>query len=80
MPDDPAKLRPVDLDDLRQSLEFALSFDGRKRFRHADGLAARITADHLVKHLQRSGYVVMRGPPIGDFSHINQGTPKPKAD
>ena len=80
MTDDPAKLRPVDPDDLRQTLEFALSFDGRKRFRHADGLAAQITADHLVKHLERAGYVIMRGPPIGDFAHVSQGPPKPKAE
>jgi hypothetical protein len=74
MTDDPAKLRPVDPDDIRQTLAYALSFNGRrKRFRQADGLMAEITADHLAKHLERCGYVIMRKPPIGDFAHVAQG-------
>jgi hypothetical protein len=40
----PDQLSPADPDDLRQALAFALTFEGRKRFRHADELAARITA------------------------------------
>jgi hypothetical protein len=45
-------------------IEFALSFDGKRRFRHADGLAAAITADHLVRHLEMAGgYVVVKRPP-----------------
>ena len=63
MPDDPSNLRPADPDDVRAAIEFALSFDGKRRFRHADGLAAAITADHLVKHLEMAGYVVMKRPP-----------------
>jgi hypothetical protein len=31
----PDQLTPTDPDDLRQALSFALTFDGRKRFRHA---------------------------------------------
>ena len=73
MSDDPAKLRPVDRDDLRHTLEFALSFDGKKKFRHAEGLAARITADHLARHLERCGYVIMQRPPVGDFAHVLTG-------
>lgn len=73
---DPAKLHAVDADDLRRTLEFALTFDGRRRFRHAEELAARITADHLVKHLAKAGYVVMREPPIGDLAHVQSGAPK----
>lgn len=81
MPDDPAKLRPVDPDDLRQSLAYALRFNGRrKRFREGDDLMAEITADHIAKHLERCGYVIMREPPIGDFAHIGQAAPKQKGD
>jgi hypothetical protein len=78
MPDDLAKLRPADADDLRRSLAYALRFNGRRaRFRQADELMAEITADHLAKHLERCGYVIMRKPPIGDFARIAQG-PKPE--
>jgi hypothetical protein len=34
---------------------------------------ARITAEHLVKHLERSGFVVMRKPPAGDLSALQSG-------
>jgi hypothetical protein len=62
MTDDPAKLRPVDPDEFRRSLEFALTFDGRKRFQTSGEMMARITAEHLVKHLEMSGYVVLKRP------------------
>jgi hypothetical protein len=62
MPDEPASLIPADPDDVRQTIAFALTFDGRKRFRHADELAVRITADHLARHLERCGFVVMKKP------------------
>jgi hypothetical protein len=56
-------LRPADPDDFRQALAHALQFDGRKRSHHADGLAARIAADHLAKHLEQSGFVIMKKLP-----------------
>lgn len=49
-------------EDVAQSLAFALLFNGRKRTHEADELMARITAKHLVEHLQRSGFVVMKRP------------------
>jgi len=76
MPDDLEGLRPADPDDVRQSIEFALSFDGKRRFRHADGLAAAITADHLVRHLEMAGYVVMKRPPRKP--HSTSGFTKPE--
>jgi len=72
MPEQPA-LSPADADDLRQALAFALTFDGRKRFRHADEIAARITADHLVRYLEMAGYVVMRRPGRGDLAAVARG-------
>jgi hypothetical protein len=63
MPDEIAPLAPADLDDLRSALAFALTFDGRRRFRHADELAARISAEHLARHLELAGFVVMKKPP-----------------
>ncbi len=64
MPDTP-NLRPATRDELTQSLSFALRFSGRKRVHDADETMARITAERLVEHLERSGYVVMHKPPLG---------------
>jgi hypothetical protein len=75
MPDDPS-LRPADPDDLRQALAFALAFDGRRRFKQADELMARLTADHLVRYLEMAGFVVMRRPGRGDFAGVTRGAPK----
>jgi 4'-phosphopantetheinyl transferase EntD len=44
------------------SLSCALHHDGRKRFQHADDIKARLVAEHLLNHLKRSNYVIMRGP------------------
>jgi len=62
VPDTP-NLRPATRDELTQSLSFALRFNGRKRVHDADEVMARITAERLVEHLERSGYVVMHKPP-----------------
>jgi hypothetical protein len=64
MPDTPS-LRPATRDELTQSLSFALRFSGRKRVHDADETMAQITAERLVEHLERSGYVVMHKPPLG---------------
>ena len=62
MPDEP-KLSPATPEDLVNALSFALRFEGRRRVHHADDSMARITADRLVKHLEQSGFVVMKKPP-----------------
>ena len=56
------KLRPATTEEIADSIAFALRYEGRKRVNHADEMMARITADRLVRHLQRSGFVVMRLP------------------
>ncbi len=60
--DDKRGLRPASHEEIEQSLSFALRYDGRKRVRHADDAMARITAERLVQHLERSGYVLMKRP------------------
>jgi hypothetical protein len=55
-------LSPATSDELRDSLSFALRYEGRRRVHHADEVMARITAERLVEHLARSGYVVMKRP------------------
>ncbi len=62
MPDEP-RLRPASREEIAETLSFALRYDGRKRVHHADDAMARITADRLVKHLERSGFVLMKRPP-----------------
>jgi hypothetical protein len=71
MPDTP-DLRPATRDEIAQTLSFALQFDGRKRVHQADNIMAQITADRLVQHLEQSGFVVMKKPPLQ-----GHGTPHP---
>ena len=62
MSDEP-RLRPATADEIAETLSFALRYDGRKRVHHADDAMARITAERLVRHLERSGFVLMKRPP-----------------
>lgn len=55
-------LRPATPEEIADSLCYALRYDGRRRVHHADEVMARITAERLVRHLERSGYVLMRRP------------------
>ncbi len=59
---DTSQLRPATADEIAQTLSFALQFEGRKRVRSADSLMAEITAERLVRHLERSGCVLMKRP------------------
>jgi hypothetical protein len=61
MPD--ASLRPATSDEIADALSFALQYQGRKRVHHADDMMARITAERLVRHLEASGFVLMKRPP-----------------
>ena len=72
MSEDP-RLIPAAAEDVEEALAFALRFDGRKRAHGGDELMARITAERLVEHLARSGFVVMRKPPSGDLSRLQSG-------
>ena len=72
MPED-LRLIPAAAEDIEEALAFALRFDGRKRAHGGDELMARITAERLVKHLDRSGFVVMRKPPSGDLYGLQRG-------
>ena len=59
---DPVPLRPASADEIATALSFALRYDGRKRVHDADDAMARITAERLVRHLQQSGFVIMKSP------------------
>jgi hypothetical protein len=55
-------LRPATPDEIAETLSFALRYDGRRRVHDADDVMARITAERLVQHLERSGFVLMKRP------------------
>ena len=57
------RLRPATEQEIADTLVFALQYEGRKRVRHADDVMARITADRLLRHLERSGFVLMKTSP-----------------
>ena len=74
-----AALRPATAQEIATALSFALRYDGRKRVHHADDAMARITADRLVRHLEQSGFVLMKRPPLGAPSSAGMVAPKPDA-
>ncbi len=76
------RLRPATQDEIAQTLSFALRYEGRKRVHHADDAMARITADRLVRHLEHSGFVVMKKPaaPAPTTSHMPVAGAAPPRD
>ncbi|NPD70134.1 hypothetical protein HN018_22715 (plasmid) [Lichenicola cladoniae] len=60
--DDKRTLRPASTSELEETLSFALRFAGKKRVHTADDVMARVTAERLVQHLEKSGYVLMKRP------------------
>ncbi len=79
---DPDRLRPATADEIAQTLSFALQYEGRKRVHHADNVMARITAERLVRHLERSGFVVLKKPAAPDptTSHMPLAGRMPPGD
>ena len=62
MPEPTEHLTPAEPDAVAEALSFALRYDGRKRVHDAADAMARITAERLVRHLQQSGFVIMKAP------------------
>jgi hypothetical protein len=52
-----------DLAKVADALAYALRYDGNRRAHYADEVMARITAEHLIRHLAQAGFVLMRAPP-----------------
>ena len=73
--DDKRNLRPASPGEVEQSLSYALRYDGRRRVRQADDAMARIAAERLVQHLERSGYVLMKRPDAAPPSTSGHGHP-----
>ncbi len=70
-------LSGADPTDLAEALTFALRYDKRRRVHTADEMMARITADRLIEHLERSGFVVMKKAmkPEGPDRHYAPSVP-----
>ena len=63
-----------------EALSFGLRFDGRKPFAQASSLMARITAEHLTKHLRQCGFELVKRPDATAPStshHSHPAAPKP---
>ena len=73
MPDDRDALSPATAKDVADTLAFALRFEGRKRVRQADEYMAAITAQRLMRHLERAGFVVMKRPPGVGAASLGRG-------
>jgi len=71
-------LRPATPRDLQEALAFALRFEGRKRIHDADEMMSQITAERLVRHLDRCGFVLMRRPPASSLLGLQKGHRKPE--
>jgi hypothetical protein len=67
-------LTPADPKDLAEALSFALRNSGRKRVHDAAEMMAGIVAKRVVEHLERSGFVVMKKPPIVGAAAIGRGS------
>jgi hypothetical protein len=72
MPDD---LSPAAPEDVIETLFFALRFNRGKRSHQHDQVMAEGAAAHLLEHLTRSGFVLMRKPPARRHSY-----PTPESD
>jgi hypothetical protein len=73
MPDDPNPLCRATAEDVADALAFALRFQGPKRVHNADEIMSAIVAKRLVEHLERSGFVVMKKPPIKGGAALGRG-------
>ena len=63
-------LSPAAPQEVAETIAFALRYSGRKRVHDASEAMAAIVAKRLVEHLARSGFVVMKRPPISGAAAI----------
>jgi hypothetical protein len=68
---DASTLRPADSAEVADALAYALRYDGNRRVFHADDAMARITAEHLIRHLAQAGFVLMRQDPAASPTTSN---------
>jgi hypothetical protein len=62
--EDGLHLTPAGREELFNSIEYSLRFDSRgKASNAARDLAVKVLAGRVLEHLERSNYIVMKGPP-----------------
>ena len=66
-------LRPATEEETADCLAHSLQYDGKRRITRGADLMARITAERQVEHLLRSGFVLMRRPPLDAPSASGHG-------
>jgi hypothetical protein len=60
----PENLSPASPEEIAFAIAYALRYSGRKRVHDSAEMMATIVAKRLVEHLERSGFVVLKRPPI----------------
>jgi hypothetical protein len=70
---EPVDLKPATPEDLAEALAFALRYSGRKQVRDSGEIMARIVAERLVEHLERSGFVMMKRSPAMGAAALGRG-------
>jgi hypothetical protein len=73
MPEPDDDLTPARAEDLRASIAFALTSDGRLAKTQSAELMASIVAERLIARLERDGFVIMRRPGLGGHSALGRG-------
>ena len=63
MSDDAPQVQPADHAKLLHSLSYALRCEQTASRQKRDDLIARLAAEQVLQHLERSNYVVMQKPP-----------------
>jgi len=58
------QLLPAQSTEIVDAIAFALRYSGRKRVHDSSEIMAGIVARRLAEHLERSGFVVMKRPPL----------------
>ena len=66
--------------EIADAIAFALRYSGRKRVHDSAEIMAGIVAKRLVEHLERSGFVVMKRPPIGGSAPAFVTSEPPRAE
>jgi hypothetical protein len=56
-----------------EALAFALRYSGRKQVQDSGEIMARIVAERLAEHLERSGFVIMKKPPTMGGAALARG-------
>jgi hypothetical protein len=77
---DRSELRPATPEEIAEALSFALHFKGRRPFPQSATMMAEITAAHLVEHLLRCGFQLMKGPDAvapNASHHLRSGNREP---